>query len=252
MPRAYPVVHSKFVNLTVPAIDLVRHVSGATFAEAKARSAAAKGDDLNLRFAAHLWSDTLPLSAEAKAYFGRRGIDIEAAPDCGGLRWHPRCPWGPGGPPAPCVVARFTDAVSGRACGVWRRRIDEPTEKPRTLGPMAGCVIRLWPDDEVTTGLVIGEGVETTLAAATRIEHRRTLLQPAWACGGSGNLKAFPVLAGVEAFTILVDNDLSGGGQDAASVCARRWIEAGREVTRLTPKILGVDFNDIVRGRGAA
>jgi hypothetical protein len=56
----------------------------------------------------------------------------------------------------------------------------------------------------------------------------------------------------IEAFTILVDNDLSGGGQDAASVCARRWIEAGREVTRLTPKILGGDFNDIVRGRGAA
>jgi putative DNA primase/helicase len=117
---------------------------------------------------------------------------------------------------------------------------------------MAGCVIRLWPDDEVTTGLVIGEGVETTLAAATRIEHRGALLQPAWACAGSGNLKAFPALAGVEALTILVDNDLSGGGQDAAAKCARRWIEAGREVTRLTPKILGGDFNDIVQGKGAA
>jgi hypothetical protein len=117
---------------------------------------------------------------------------------------------------------------------------------------MAACVIRLWPDNEVTTGLVIGEGVETTLAAATCIAHRGTLLQPAWACGGSGNLTAFPVLAGIEALTIIVDNDESGGGQDAAAKCARRWIDAGREVTRLTPKILGGDFNDIVRGKGAA
>lgn len=110
---------------------------------------------------------------------------------------------------------------------------------------MAGCVIRLWPDDEVTTGLVIGEGVETMLAAATRVEHRGTILQPAWACGGTGNLSAFPVLAGVEALTIIVDRD--EGGLTAANACERRWLDAGREVTRLTPKALGFDFNDIVR-----
>jgi phage/plasmid primase-like uncharacterized protein len=249
-------------------IELVKHVEGASFVDAikkltgetwtekpvktKARRIVDEGDDLNFRRAAALWSDTLPLGTEAKAYFARRGVEIEAVPDCGGLRWHPRCPWGPGGFLAPCVVARFTNAATGEPGGVWRRRIDEPTEKPRTLGSMAGCVIRLWPDEEATTGLVIGEGVETTLAAATRIKHRGTLLQPAWACGGAGNLRAFPALAGIEALTILVDNDLSGGGQDAAAVCARRLIEAGCEVTRLTPKILGGDFNDLVRGRGAA
>jgi hypothetical protein len=27
-----------------------------------------------------------------------------------------------------------------------------------SLGPTAGCVIRLWPDEAVTLGLVIGEG----------------------------------------------------------------------------------------------
>jgi hypothetical protein len=36
-----------------------------------------------------------------------------------------------------------------------------------------GCVIRLWPDDMVELGLVLGEGVETTLAAATRITASR-------------------------------------------------------------------------------
>jgi hypothetical protein len=34
----------------------------------------------------------------------------------------------------------------------------------------------MWPDDAVTTGLVLGEGVETTASAALNIAHKRTLL----------------------------------------------------------------------------
>jgi putative DNA primase/helicase len=76
-------------------------------------------------------------------------------------------------------------------------------------------------------------------------------------------MKSFPVLAGIEALTVLVDNDPQSKGrngaprfhddgrpclpgQDAAEQCARRWRDAGREVTRLTPGVLGVDFNDLV------
>jgi hypothetical protein len=201
--------------------------------------------DNNLGLARVIWKETLPLGDESHAYFAGRKIDISAAPDLGGLRYHPRCPWGSGGGFAPCIVARFSDPVTGERHGIWRRRIDIH-ETPRSLGPMAGCVIRLWPDDEVTTGLVIGEGVETVLAAATRIRHLGTLLQPAWAAGGTGNLRALPVLAGIEVLTILVDHDEKGDGERAAAACAERWIDAGREVVRLTPKLVG-DFNDVVR-----
>jgi hypothetical protein len=83
------------------------------------------------------------------------------------------------------------------------------------------------------------------LGDRTRIAHRGTLLQPAWACGFAGNLKAFPILAGADALTILVDHDASGTGQDAAAECARRWITAGREVTRLTPRRPESDFADM-------
>jgi putative DNA primase/helicase len=114
-----------------------------------------------------------------------------------------------------------------------------------SLGPTAGCVLRLWPDELVTLGLVIGEGLETVLAAATRIEHRGTLLQPAWAVGDAGHLAKFPVLAGIEALTILVDHDEAG--QRAARECRERWLAAGREVTALIPNGLGQDFNDIVQ-----
>ena len=111
-------------------------------------------------------------------------------------------------------------------------------------------MIRLWPDEAVEQGLVIGEGLETVLVAATRIEHKGTRLAPAWACGDAGHVAAFPVLAGIEALTILVDHDESGTGQANAADCAKRWQDAGREVTRLTPRIAGDDFNDIVEVGG--
>ena len=153
-----------------------------------------------------------------------------------------RVPMGAG--TAPCVVARYTDAVTAEPRGIWRRPITG--EKPRALGPNAGCVIRLWPDDRVELAIVLGEGPETVLAAATRIVHRGTYLRPAWAAGSSGNMAAFPLLAGVQALTLLVDHDEKGGGERAAEQCAHRWCDAGREVIRLMPGDLG-DFNDLVK-----
>ncbi len=105
--------------------------------------------------------------------------------------------------------------------------------------------MRLWPDEDVTTGLVLGEGIETALAAATIINHRDTRLAPAWASGSAGAMASFPVLAGVETLTLLVDNDESGAGQRAAAECSARWTAAGREVIRLTPHITGQDFADL-------
>jgi hypothetical protein len=92
---------------------------------------------------------------------------------------------------------------------------------------------------------VIGEGVETVVAAATRITHKATLLRPAWACGCADNLKNFPVLAGIEALTLLVDHDANGVGDRATEQCALRWHNAGRDVIRLMWRELG-DLNDAV------
>ena len=142
------------------------------------------------------------------------------------------------------ISAQAYDAVTGEPRGIWRRPIDGG--KPKALGPMGGCVIRLWPDESVTAGLVIGEGPETVLAAATRCISRGALLQPAWATGSAGNLEAFPILPGIGTLTILADHDESGRGQEAARRCADRWSKAGREVTICTPRERG-DFNDVVR-----
>jgi hypothetical protein len=101
--------------------------------------------------------------------------------------------------------------------------------------------VKLWP---AGSQLVVGEGIETVLAAATQIPYRDAPLQPAWATLCASALERLPVLPGVERLIILVDHDPTG--KDAALVCTNRWQHAGRTVVRLTPKRAGTDFNDLV------
>ena len=82
------------------------------------------------------------------------------------------------------------------------------------------------------------------LAAATQIPYRDTPLQPAWAVLSAGALERLPIIPGVERLILLVDHDRAG--INAAASCANRWQRAGRTVVRLTPKLAGSDFNDLV------
>ena len=111
---------------------------------------------------------------------------------------------------------------------------------------MRGCVIRLWPDKDVTSGLVIGEGVETTLSVATRFKLHGALLQPAWAATSAGNLESFPILPGIDALTVLADHDANKRGLQATLRCAERYEDAGRETYWYMTNKPG-DFNDLVR-----
>jgi putative DNA primase/helicase len=196
------------------------------------------------------------IGSSYEVYFAERRIDLAAVPDLHGvLRWHPCCPWGAGGATRPCIIALWTDIISGAPRAIHRRPITahgEKIDRWRALGPTLGCVIRLWSDDWVEQGLVLGEGIETTLTAATRIEDCGALFRAAWAAGDAGHMAAFPVLPGIGALTLLVDNDPLNPrtgrhpGQHAAAECAGRWRAAGREVTRLVPHKTGTDFADIV------
>jgi phage/plasmid primase-like uncharacterized protein len=214
------------------------------------RGSCCKSDVERAREALAIWSTARePQGTPAWTYLVRRGIALEALPSRinEALRFHPGCPWHD--ERRMCLVALWTDIISGEARAIHRRAITPDGENLghwRAWGPTTGCVIRLWPDDEVSQDLVLGEGVETVLAAATRIAHRGTLLQPAWAAGDAGHIGAFPALSGVEALTLLVDADENGIGQCRAAECARQWAAAGRQVIRLTPRLVGADFNDLI------
>jgi Toprim domain len=202
--------------------------------------------------AQHIFTHASDLrDSPAWKYLGSRGINRDALPPQihEALRWHPDCPWGENGTRGGCLVALWTDAITGDPRAIHRRLITNAGQKAsqwKALGPTKGCVIRLWSDEMVTTGLVIGEGVETTLAAATRVRQRGTLLMPAWAAGDAGHIEEFPLLAGIGALTVLVDHDVNGRAQRATAECVRRWAAAGREVTQLIPRIPGEDFADLV------
>jgi hypothetical protein len=102
----------------------------------------------------------------------------------------------------------------------------------------AGGVIRLWPDDAVTTSLAIAEGIETALTVATA-------RAPVWSVIDAGNMAGFPVLDGVESLLIAADHD--SAGLSAAEQCAERWYRAGREVRIAKSPVPGEDLNDLAR-----
>src|SRR5439155_1208738 len=121
------------------------------------------------RCALAIWSETVdPRGTPVWRHLAARGVALGRLPSRihRVLRWHPHCPWGTGGARHGCMVALWTDAVIGKPRAIHRTAITDAGEKVgrKTLGPNAGCVIRLWPDDEVERGVVIGEGIETTLA----------------------------------------------------------------------------------------
>lgn len=192
---------------------------------------------------------------------GGRNTDLAQIPDIDDvLRYHAHCPIG-ATQRLPCLIALIRDVQTNAPIGIMRTPLSADGRKAPVrntdgelidrwaLGDKASGAIKLWPDAAVTTGLVVGEGLETAAAAATRIKHRGALLQPAWTLIDKGNLQNFPVLPGIEVLTILVDNDADGVGQNAADVCTERWVGAGRTVEQLIPDQIDSDFADIVAER---
>jgi hypothetical protein len=204
------------------------------------------------KFALSIWNDARPIKGTlAEAYLNTRHIDVTGLPTTA-LRFHPRCIFGPRNY-EPCLIALFRDPTTDKPTGIHRIRLalDNQKVERKMLGPVGGSVVKLWPDEDVADGLVIGEGVETVLAAATRIEYRGTLLRPAWAAGSEDNLASFPILNGIDALTVLVDHDANSEGQKAATQCIWRWRRAGREAFGLIPQQVDTDFNDLVRRRAS-
>ena len=167
----------------------------------------------------------------AEIYLTRRiGTKIDW-PSC--LRFHPHCPRGKERLPA--LIAVLRDAITDEFRAVQRIFL-QPDGSDRlrdahgkmTLGPAAGSVVKLSRDDEVTAGLGIAEGAEKALALMA------LGWRPVWATCGASTMANFPVLAGIEALTIFADPDEAG--QKAATACAQRWADAGREVVIRAPR----------------
>jgi len=75
--------------------------------------------------------------------------------------------------------------------------------------------------------------------------RRQLGFRPVWSLGSAGAIAGFPVLGGIEAITLLGENDPAS--DRAIGQCAERWHTAGREVTIVTPNF-GSDMADVIGG----
>jgi putative DNA primase/helicase len=192
--------------------------------------------------ARRLWGEAVePRGTLAERYLNeQRRLDLPD--DVAGrvVRFHGACPWG--ADRRPVMLTAFRSIADDRLVAVHRTLLSDEGRKldRRMLGPVGGAAIKIDADENVEQGLTIGEGFETCLAG------RDLGFCPVWALGSAGAIAAFPVLAGLEALTILAETDDSGANAKAVRACGTRWAAADCEVIVATPRMAG-DMNDAVR-----
>ena len=199
-----------------------------------------------------IWRETVEAGELVETYLAHRGV-LEVARSAFGhaLRFHPRCPFGPG-TRVPCLVALVRNVVTDAPQAIHRtaigpdgRSVEIGGQKRMALGPVRGGVVKLTPHKDVTVAITVGEGLESTLSIPIHVPDFGAT--PLWSLISAGGVAAFPVIGDVETLVIAVDNDSNGVGLKAAKTCSRRWTAAGREVLRVIPERTGADLNDLIR-----
>jgi hypothetical protein len=237
----------------------------AKIAAAEAKAARAELDELideQERFfrAMKIWGEAMPIENTPVEVYLRtyRKLDIPDGISGSVLRYHPACPFGTA--THLCMVALVQNIATNHHQAIHRTalhldgtpvKIDGKTAR-LALGSTKDGAVKLTDDAEVSTGLHIAEGLETTLAGMMPPRWYR----PAWALLSAGTIGSFPVLAGIECLTILVDHDRwdkhgRRAGEAAARECAERWAAAGREVIGKIPTREGWDIADVASRRRA-
>jgi putative DNA primase/helicase len=187
------------------------------------------------------WRATVPAcGTPVETYLRSRGIVI-AVP--ARLCFHAaiRHPTGQHWPAMVALVTRGSDdaPIAIHRTFLARDGGDKAAIEPQRmmLGPCHGGAVRLAPSGGV---LMVGEGIETCLAAMQAIGH------PAWAALSTSGLRALDLPKDVREVIVLADGDEPG--EAAARDCAWRWKREGRRV-RIARPPHGMDFNDVLVGR---
>jgi putative DNA primase/helicase len=175
-----------------------------------------------------------------ETYLRNRGL-TGPIPSC--LHFHGECLHKPTGGYRPAMVAERT-SLDGSVVAIHRTYLRrdgggkaDVNPARMDLGPAAGTAIRLSP---LADDLMVGEGIETTLAAMQMFDL------PGWAAGSTGAMDALKLPASVRSVIILADND--DAGNRAARQNAQRWLREGKRV-RIRHAPIGNDFNDTLIAR---
>ena len=156
------------------------------------------------------------------------------------LRFHPNLLHARTGSIWPAMVALVTgsDGLPGAIHRTWLQhdgRGKAPVESNKmTLGPIKGGAIRLAPPAD---GLLVGEGIETCLAAM------QVTGRTAWSALSAVGLRFISLPPDIRQVTVLADGD--DVGEAAARCAAARWLNENRQV-RIARAPRGKDFNDLL------
>jgi putative DNA primase/helicase len=175
-----------------------------------------------------------------ETYLRSRGLAIPIPPSIcfhAGLKHPLGAVW-------PAMVALVTHGTDGKPIGIHRTFLARggngkaPVDPMKMmLGPCRGGAVWLGPAGD---GMMIGEGIETCLAAM------QASGRPAWAALSTSGLRALDLPREVREVIVLADGD--DPGEAAAQDCAWRWKREGRRV-RIARPPPGTDFNDLLMRR---
>ena len=204
-------------------------------------------DLLRIKRAQALWNEAAdPRGTRAVQYLTARALDLPDDLAGAALRFHPRCPWRNEDTGKteriPALLAAFESIDTDDITAIHRIRLDQPQRWPKADRRMLGVVHRAAVKlDPLATTLIIGEGVETCMAARQCMATGDIERAPVWALGSVGGISFFPILDGVKRLTILGESGEASA--QAVRLCGHRWQHAGRRVQVLYSEI-GSDVND--------
>src|SRR5437763_11975198 len=194
-------------------------------------------DEARTRIALAIWEESVPAGGTlVETYLASRGLNV---PPANVLRFHNGLKH-PSGGMWPAMLALVTRGHDGVPLAIHRTFLARdgagkaPVEPSKMmLGPCRGGAVRLADPADV---LMVGEGIETCLAAMLATGH------PAWAALSTSGLRALDLPNDVRDIIVLADGDDPGNA--AARDCAWRWKREGRRV-RIARPPQGMDFNDL-------
>jgi putative DNA primase/helicase len=200
-----------------------------------------RSDAKRTEAALRIWRATVPADGTmVETYLRSRG---SVMPVPATLRFHAAIKH-PHGQLWPAMVALVTRGEDDTPLAIHRTFIARdgggkaPVEPQKMmLGPCSGSAVRLAPPGDL---LMVGEGIETCIAAMQATDH------PAWAALSASGLRALELPTDVREVVVLADGD--DPGEAAARDAALRWSCEGRRV-RIARPPRGFDFNDVLVGR---
>ena len=205
------------------------------------KNAPSERDDTDrIEYALRIWRAAVPApSTLAETYLQSRGLCL---PLSSALRFHGGLKHSSGGI-WPAMVALVSRGPDNAPLAVHRTFLARNgggkasvDPKKMMLGPCRGGAVRLSQPGNM---LMVGEGIETCLAAMQATGH------PAWAALSTSGLRALDIPDYVREVIVLADGD--DPGEAAARDCAMGWQREGRRV-RIARPPRGQDFNDVLIG----